>query len=313
VALDGRKFDSEKYRYGFNGKEKDDEMNVEGGSYDYGMRMYDSRLARFASIDPLSSSFPWNSTYAYCENDPISAVDMDGLEKKKKVKCQMGCDDMFAKKPTGDEKPKLKQPKSQDHEDNIKYACYKVNPTLKDKDGKDKKPGQLLIVVQSDENFEDKYDPKKTQMEQNVVVQYPNTDYDPGADKNNTGDDDKRMDQIDAPVEVTIFDSRNLGHIKIILNTMDQYKYIKENFKNFEADILDALKPKLQQAHLNSENVDKTFENDMKQYDAAWKKYHRQQNKHSFLKKIGIDSKYPDKPDEKRPKRTRMVTSGLGS
>ena len=33
------------------------------------------------SVDPLASSFPWNSTYAFAENDVIRNIDLDGLEK----------------------------------------------------------------------------------------------------------------------------------------------------------------------------------------------------------------------------------------
>ena len=35
-----------KYKYGFNGMEKDDDINVSGGSYDFRARIYDSRLDR---------------------------------------------------------------------------------------------------------------------------------------------------------------------------------------------------------------------------------------------------------------------------
>jgi RHS repeat-associated protein len=70
------------YRYGFNGKEKDDEVyNADGTEYDYGMRIYDSRLARFLSVDPLFKRYPWNSTYAFAENDVIRCIDLDGCEK----------------------------------------------------------------------------------------------------------------------------------------------------------------------------------------------------------------------------------------
>ncbi len=41
------------YRYGFNGKESDDEIKGEGNQQDYGMRIYDTRLGRFLSVDPL--------------------------------------------------------------------------------------------------------------------------------------------------------------------------------------------------------------------------------------------------------------------
>src|SRR5690606_36422730 len=46
------------YRYGFNGMEKDNEVKGKGNSYDFGARMYDSRLGRWLSIDPLTGKYP---------------------------------------------------------------------------------------------------------------------------------------------------------------------------------------------------------------------------------------------------------------
>ncbi|MBD0284877.1 MAG: RHS repeat-associated core domain-containing protein [Flavisolibacter sp.] len=69
------------YRYGFNGKENDNEVKGEGNQQDYGMRIYDPRVSRFLSVDPIAPSFPWNSPYAYAEGDPINYIDLDGLEK----------------------------------------------------------------------------------------------------------------------------------------------------------------------------------------------------------------------------------------
>jgi RHS repeat-associated protein len=69
------------YRYGFNGKENDNEVKGEGGQQDYGMRINDPRLGRFLSVDPLKAEFPWNSPYSFAENDAIRSVDLDGLEK----------------------------------------------------------------------------------------------------------------------------------------------------------------------------------------------------------------------------------------
>lgn len=37
------------YRYGFNGKENDNEVKGEGNQQDYGMRIYDPRLGKFLS------------------------------------------------------------------------------------------------------------------------------------------------------------------------------------------------------------------------------------------------------------------------
>jgi hypothetical protein len=43
--------------------------------------MYDNRLGRFLSVDPLGIEYPWNSVYAFAENEPISNIDLDGGEK----------------------------------------------------------------------------------------------------------------------------------------------------------------------------------------------------------------------------------------
>jgi len=69
------------YKYGFNGKESDGETYGNGNVYDYGFRIYNPRLGKFLSVDPLFKSYPWNSTYSFSENQPIWAVDLDGLEK----------------------------------------------------------------------------------------------------------------------------------------------------------------------------------------------------------------------------------------
>ena len=69
------------YRYGFNGKENDNEVKGSGNELDYGMRIYDSRVGRFLSVDPLQRKFAWNSPYSYGEGDVIRSVDLDGLEK----------------------------------------------------------------------------------------------------------------------------------------------------------------------------------------------------------------------------------------
>jgi len=68
-------------RIGFNGKERDPEgMGGGGSTYDYGFRIYNPKLAKFLSVDPLSRNFPWWSPYAFAGNTPIQAIDLDGLE-----------------------------------------------------------------------------------------------------------------------------------------------------------------------------------------------------------------------------------------
>jgi len=63
---------------GFNGKEADNEINVDGGSYDFGARIYDGRLGRWLSLDPLMAKFPDMSPYNFANNNPIYFIDPDG-------------------------------------------------------------------------------------------------------------------------------------------------------------------------------------------------------------------------------------------
>jgi RHS repeat-associated protein len=69
-----------KYRFGFNGKENDSEVKGEGNQQDYGMRIYDPRLGRFLSVDPITQEYPELTPYQFASNRPIDGVDKDGLE-----------------------------------------------------------------------------------------------------------------------------------------------------------------------------------------------------------------------------------------
>ncbi|WP_343694021.1 RHS repeat-associated core domain-containing protein, partial [Chitinophaga sp.] len=68
------------YRYGFNGKENDNEVKGEGNEQDYGMRVYDGKAERFLSMDPLTREYPWYTPYQFSGNTPIQATDQDGAE-----------------------------------------------------------------------------------------------------------------------------------------------------------------------------------------------------------------------------------------
>lgn len=70
------------YRYGFNGMERDDEMKGSGNSYDFGARIYDSRLGRFLSIDPLSAKNVSKSPFHFASNSPIYFVDSKGEDSE---------------------------------------------------------------------------------------------------------------------------------------------------------------------------------------------------------------------------------------
>ena len=75
IAIDGKS-----YRFSFNGKEKDNEVNGEGNQIDYGARIQDTRLGRFLSVDPKAKSYPMLSSYQFASNTPIQAIDLDGME-----------------------------------------------------------------------------------------------------------------------------------------------------------------------------------------------------------------------------------------
>ncbi|MDP4150865.1 MAG: RHS repeat-associated core domain-containing protein [Bacteroidota bacterium] len=68
------------YRYGFNGKENDDEVRGANDEIDYGKRGYDPRIGRFMSVDPLAKRYPYYSAYQFAGNTPIQASDLDGNE-----------------------------------------------------------------------------------------------------------------------------------------------------------------------------------------------------------------------------------------
>src|SRR5690554_7635566 len=70
------------YRYGFQGQEMDDEVKGEGNSVNYKYRMHDPRVGRFFSVDPLARDYPWNSPYAFSENNVVHAVELEGLESQ---------------------------------------------------------------------------------------------------------------------------------------------------------------------------------------------------------------------------------------
>jgi RHS repeat-associated protein len=81
AQMPGRVFVSGASQYGFNGKRSDPETyNTLGAEYDYGMRIYSSRLGKFLSVDPLTKKFAFYSPYHFAGNTPIWASDLDGKE-----------------------------------------------------------------------------------------------------------------------------------------------------------------------------------------------------------------------------------------
>jgi RHS repeat-associated protein len=101
MNIASRSYSSGSYRYGFNGKEND----PEDGWQDYGERMYDPRLARFFSEDPITDEYPELTPYQFASNTPIQSVDLDGLEE---IRYNLSYDD------EGNTKLKLTSYKSHD-------------------------------------------------------------------------------------------------------------------------------------------------------------------------------------------------------
>lgn len=66
------------YRFGFIGYEKLNEVKGENISLDFGARVYDTRLGRFASVDPKLKEYPFYSPYLYFGNNPIAYIDFNG-------------------------------------------------------------------------------------------------------------------------------------------------------------------------------------------------------------------------------------------
>ena len=82
MQMPGRNFEQTNgvYRYGFNGKEND--KDIENGAQNYGMRIYDTRLGKFLSVDPVTRSYPKLTPYQFASNSPLAGTDQDGLEFK---------------------------------------------------------------------------------------------------------------------------------------------------------------------------------------------------------------------------------------
>ena len=64
--------------YKYNGKELDTKKGLNW--YDYGARRYDAALGRWNMMDPSSEKYYEVSSYAYCNNNPVKNIDLDGRD-----------------------------------------------------------------------------------------------------------------------------------------------------------------------------------------------------------------------------------------
>lgn len=81
-----RSFIAENYKFGFNGMEVDKEITGHKTHLNFGARLFDSRLGRWLSADPLSFVYPSWSTYNGHENNPILYIDPTGKGAKVSIK-----------------------------------------------------------------------------------------------------------------------------------------------------------------------------------------------------------------------------------
>lgn len=65
-------------QYKFQGQEWQDELGL--NIYFFKFRMSDPATGRFLQIDPLSPTYPHNSTYAFAENNVTNGTDLEGCE-----------------------------------------------------------------------------------------------------------------------------------------------------------------------------------------------------------------------------------------
>lgn len=64
------------YRFGFQGEVFDRDLNF----LHFTHRIYDPRISRFISTDPLRNSLPYVTPYSFSQNRVIDAIELEGLE-----------------------------------------------------------------------------------------------------------------------------------------------------------------------------------------------------------------------------------------
>ena len=75
-GLMGKGLNGDFQSYKYNGKELERQIGFD--IYDYGARRYDAATCRFTTMDPLAEKYYSTSPYAYCVNNPMRYVDLDG-------------------------------------------------------------------------------------------------------------------------------------------------------------------------------------------------------------------------------------------
>jgi len=172
MQMPGRKYSvGIEYRFGFNGKEND--KDVSEGTQDYGMRIYDARLGRFLSVDPLTLTYPMLTPYQFASNTPIQAIDLDGLEgvkviDKKNKTITFVVEFVYVLR-------SVSKNKADPTENSIARVKKSINDEIAKAD-----PGALVDDATGYEiKFDIKYTPMKNQAEVDARVQNNDNIYDP--------------------------------------------------------------------------------------------------------------------------------------
>ena len=76
MTMPGRSYNAHTYRHGFTGHEKESDLSE--GIYTTEYRLYDARVGRWLSVDPLFEKYVGMSPYNYCAGNPVKLVDPDG-------------------------------------------------------------------------------------------------------------------------------------------------------------------------------------------------------------------------------------------
>lgn len=79
--------------YKYNGKELDRTHGMDW--YDYGARMYDSKVIAWTAMDPMAEKYYHISPYVYCMNNPVNAVDIEGEDVFILYKDKQGRDQFY--------------------------------------------------------------------------------------------------------------------------------------------------------------------------------------------------------------------------
>jgi len=79
MTMPGRGYNAHTYRHGFTGHEK--ESDLAEGIYTTEYRLYDARVGRWQSVDPLFEKNIDASPYSYCHGNPVKLIDPDGRDE----------------------------------------------------------------------------------------------------------------------------------------------------------------------------------------------------------------------------------------